>query len=160
MPIARRSAQSKTGVTIRTRKGSPIFAETSPQNAQPFGADNITAGAAGGNFFAAPGAGFCWVVTSLTVTFNVVAGGGGRVVFTGGMAAVSGAGSVITLLNAPTAMPANSAFGYSSTNIGTSGTTFSVSGSAYKATVGSVFNAQGAQVVATTIDSDPAADLG
>lgn len=162
MPVIRRGLQSKVGITIRTRKGSAIFPETSPQNTVAFG---LNAGGAGGaNFLAAPGAGFCWVITSLVCSFLPTAGNTVTVQFTGGLAAQASQNSTSTtpqvpavLVNAPTAMPANTAFGYT---IGGTGGTVSISGTAYKATIGTTFNAIPGQVTAIPIDSNPSADIG
>jgi hypothetical protein len=161
MPIALRSLQSKSGITLRTRKGANVFPETSPQNSQAFGADNVSGGA---TLLAAPGAGFCWVITSLVVSLNPGVGNTVRITFTGGLAAqatmptggTAPAPAPAALVNSPTAMAANASFGYTVSGTGTA----SISGTAYKATVASVFNPQSAQVIATPIDSDPAGDIG
>jgi hypothetical protein len=159
---ATKRASGRTGTTVRTRQGVNIFPETSPQNSQAFGLD---AGSAGGaNFLAAPGAGFCWVITSLVVSFNPALGNTIRVQFTGGLSAQafqpsSGTAPTpppATVVTSPTAMPANSAFGYTITGSGT----VSISGTAYKATIATITNPQTAQLITTPIDSDPSTDLG
>jgi|SRR5882724_3566893 len=163
--IQRRSLQSKAGITIRTRKGASVLPETSPQNAVAFGADNLTAGN-GTNFLAAPGAGFAWIITSLVVTSDAASGYGVRVTFTGGLAALfqSIVGGTVppgqSLIAGPFAVAANTAFGCGSTLIGAGPVHYSVSGTAYKATVASIFNPQATQVIGVPIDSDPSADLG
>jgi hypothetical protein len=160
-----RSMQRKCGVHVRTLKGTPVFPETSAQNSQGFGKDNESAGNAQ-NLLAAPGAGFCWVITTLVVSSDAGNGIGVRVAFSGGLAALfpatadTSAQPPQTLVSAPFAMPANTAFGYTSTQLVAAGTHFSISGTAYKATVANVFNAQSAQVIGVPIDSDPAGDIG
>src|SRR5947207_1051102 len=122
--ISRRSLQAKGGISIRTRKGAPVFPESSPQNAVAFGVDNLAAGS-NQNLLAAPGAGFCWVITSLFVSSDA-SGNGVRVNFTGGFAAVfnSPTNSVPCpgpqqLIAAPAAIAANTIFNVSTTLIGT-----------------------------------------
>src|SRR5438270_13676932 len=101
MPRAIRSLQKKAKLTVRTLKGASVFPETSAQNSTPFGVDNATAGAAGANFLSAPGAGFCWVITSLIVSFNVGPSNTVRVTFTGGLAAQASAPAGATSPAAP-----------------------------------------------------------
>lgn len=167
MPKPIRTQQRKNGITLRTRQGTPIAGESDPRNSVAFGADNVASGS-GATFLAAPGAGKQWVITSLVISVDSVAGAGVRVSFTGGLAAVfaipSGATSPspapAQLITQPMAVAVNTSFGCSSTATGTGTLHYSVSGTAYKATVPTITNPDLAQVIATSIDSDPAADLG
>ncbi len=160
-----RSSQKKSGVTVRTLKGTNVFPETSAQNSQGFGGDNIAAGT-GGTLLSAPGAGFAWVITSLFVSASCAVAGGVRVSLTGNLAVVfsapAGGSTSLSqqLISQPLAIAANTSFGYSSTSTGAAGSVFSISGTAYKATVATVFNPQAAQVIGVPIDSDPAGDIG
>ena len=154
-----RSAQGKTGITIRTRQGTNIFPESSPQLIIPFGAA-LTAGG-GTNFLAAPGAGFCWVVTFMTISSDAGTQGGVSVTFTGGLACTITGSTPQTLISSPVGTNANVAFGCSSSLFGGSGPVhFSVSGTAYKATVVTATNPSPSQLIATAIDSDTPTDLG
>ena len=85
--ISRRSLQAKGGITIRTRKGVTVFPETSPQNATPFGTDNLAAGGPVSNgitiFSQGTGGGIenesggILSVTNSTFTHNLAIGGAG-----------------------------------------------------------------------------------
>lgn len=164
MAIARRSLQSITGITLRTRKGTPILPESSPQNSQSFGVSNQTAGSGPSSLLAAPGAGFCWVITSLYVSTDITQQGtnvGSILVhFTGNISVSAGGVAPLSLISVPTAVAANTSFQIDQATVGPAGTHFTVTGTAYKATVATVTNPDTSQVIATPIDSNPAGDLG
>jgi hypothetical protein len=163
MARAIRSASKRTGITIRTRTGTAIYPENSPQLYVPFGADNIAAGS-GSTLLTGPATGKTWIIVSLFVSTDAINGAGLRVQFTGSLAALfqsfgGGAVSPEQLIIAPFAI-GNVAFACTSTAVA-GACHYSVAGSAYQATIpaGSA-NAQQGQLITIAQDGNPATNLG
>ena len=155
----------RTGITIRTRTGTPVFSEDAKQNVVPFGCNNVLS-PAGATLLAAPGAGKQWVITSLyfssdiTIIGTPTSSGNSVTVVVGGLlSATLGGPGGIQMITAPFAGAINTSIAVTSTFVGTA-PHYSISGTAYKATAATITNPAPTQLTATTIDSDTATDLG